>query len=211
MIYIIFFTGKKKNRSLHRDNFENQKSGVTSLFILFYIYIHTIYCSINHTGEDKMDVPTIKVHVYYGGRLSKQHDNFSAIKKRLGIRWKGKFRFGFEEKNVDEIKHWTPAALVAWLLNCDIHLVICHPHQGMKQTLSTTALYAEMSKLYHHIGFPSGEFLRCPIWSQNKIEYLHAVPAITNPTLRIWLDQNCLKSQEIFIHRYAHLRFTLST
>jgi hypothetical protein len=98
-----------------------------------------MYSSINHTGGDKMDDgPTIKVHVYYGGRLSKQHDNFSSSKKLVKKKWEGKFRFQYEEKNVDEVKHWTPAVLVTWLLNCDIHLVMCHPHQGMKQTLSTT-------------------------------------------------------------------------
>jgi hypothetical protein len=141
------------------------------------------------------------VHIYHGSEENKQYKAFLSTTTELKTRWGS---ISFVSKNADAIKKWTEDQLVSWLLDCDIHLILCHPHQGMKPCWSTIELYSQMERLRDHIGFPSGDSLRCPIWSQNKIEYLHAVPHITNPTLRIWLHQEKkFQEQMIFIDRYA--------
>jgi hypothetical protein len=141
------------------------------------------------------------VHIYYGSEVNKQFAAVLSIISKLKDRWGSIL---FVSKNSDAIKSWTEDELVSWLLDCDMHLILCHPHQGMRPSRSTILLYSQMQRLRYHIGFPNGDSLRCPIWSQNKIEYLHAIPHITNPTLRIWLDpERRFEEQMIFVDRYV--------
>jgi hypothetical protein len=39
-----------------------------------------------------------------------------------------------ESRNVGQVKRngWSPSDLVDWLLDCDIHWIVCHPHQGLR-------------------------------------------------------------------------------
>lgn len=84
---------------------------------------------------------------------------------------------------------FTPSDLVEWLLSSHIHFIPCHPHQGASGlNWDVVDLYNQLKRLEDHPGFPNKGYLTCPIFTQNKIEYLHAVPQFTNPTLQIKLD-----------------------
>lgn len=69
--------------------------------------------------------------------------------------------------------------LVDWLLGSHIHFVITHPHQGWHTTATNVEeLYDEFSRLKYHPGFPMGVQLKCPIFTQDKWNYLQHLPSI---------------------------------
>jgi hypothetical protein len=87
-------------------------------------------------------------------------------------------------------QHLTINEIVDWMLKGHIHFIITHPHQGMESTsgLSVKEIYDEFSRLKYHPGFPSGSKLDCPIFTQDKWNYLRHVPSIL-PTCKILIDE----------------------
>ena len=77
-----------------------------------------------------------------------------------------------------------------WLLDSDVHFIITHIHQGLEQLCwNMEDLYIEVQRLYRHYGYPNGKNLTCPIWTQNKFDYLIAITKyeMCNPTIKIEL------------------------
>ena len=90
----------------------------------------------------------------------------------------------------DDIKSkmLTEKQFVDLMLTCDIHFILTHIHQNMDRlNWSMTTLYNEVLRLQAHNGFPSGPELECPIFTQNKIEYIRCLLPLqmANPTLKI--------------------------
>ena len=75
--------------------------------------------------------------------------------------------------------------LVDWLLDADIHICCSHVHQGSGNCWNMSTLYEQMKRLAYHPGFPSGEELSCPVFTQDKFIYLTALGDLSNPTLKI--------------------------
>ena len=94
----------------------------------------------------------------------------------------------------DQVKkeRWDEQQVVAWLIASDVHLIITHVHQNIVELLgwNMTTLIYELQKLYDHPGYPYRNFLRDPIFLQDKYEYLRLVQNICNPTLKIALREN---------------------
>jgi hypothetical protein len=84
-------------------------------------------------------------------------------------------------------KHLSFGVVVEWLLGSHIHFLITHPHQGLESSgLSISEIYNEVQRLKYHPGFPSLEKIECPIFCQDKWEYLQHLPgAMIVPTHRI--------------------------
>lgn len=101
--------------------------------------------------------------------------------------------------SVSQVKQykWTEKEFVDWLLASTVHFIIAHPHQGYgfgnwdKQGKTIkwdlTVLYRELERLSDHKGFPRLSKLRCPIFTQDKFEYLRVLQekGMANPSLRI--------------------------
>jgi len=104
----------------------------------------------------------------------------------------------------------TERQVVDWLLGSDIHLIITHVHQNVVELLkwNMNTLMYELQKLYDHDGYPYGQYLRDPIFLQDKYEYIRLVKDICNPTLKITLrednkySQDDLSSISTFLHTY---------
>jgi hypothetical protein len=83
-------------------------------------------------------------------------------------------------------KHsWTEAEFSLYIKeNFDMHIFVCHPHQGASGFgWNPEVLYQELRKhLYSQPGYPSADQMFCPIWTQNKAVYLHAIPEFVNKT-----------------------------
>jgi hypothetical protein len=80
----------------------------------------------------------------------------------------------------------TEMDIVNWLLEGDIHFIISHIHQGIV-------------KLHDHPGFPSGDNLQCPVFTQDKYKYLSVLMSkgLCNPTLKVdFFTDNGLCSSE---------------
>jgi hypothetical protein len=131
----------------------------------------------------------LSIHCYIGGRGNPQAESYSGSKVDI-VKKHGEFHFVEKDADAIKIAKWTEVDFVNWLLSGDIHLIICHPHQGCCNSWCAESLYLELDRLKDHNGFPSGKHLQCPIFSQNKIEYLHATWRMTNPTLKIIIQED---------------------
>ena len=73
--------------------------------------------------------------------------------------------------------------LFVWLLNSDIHFILCHPHQGLVHKWKPNDIYKNITLLKNHFGFPFRSQLLCPVFTQNKYDYIYAVKDICIPTV----------------------------
>ena len=91
-----------------------------------------------------------------------------------------------EYRYVHEMRslRWSPNDLVDWLLNCDIHFIVTHPHQGNPRW-DVSELNKALDRLRIHPGFPNGDQLNCPVFLQHKFAYLTGLRSIVNPTIAI--------------------------
>ena len=103
-----------------------------------------------------------------------------------------------EYLTVDILKNgsykWTSEDLVTWLLTSHIHFIITHVNQGQQSWQSWMRwdfeqLRIQLQRLKYHNGFPNGENVDCPIFLQNKYEYIKALPDLTNNTLKIEINE----------------------
>lgn len=75
---------------------------------------------------------------------------------------------------------------VDWLLGGHIHFILTHVHQGMETFgWGVENIYDELQRLRWHPGFPSGNELRCPVFTQDKMKYIRALAGMTMPTFDI--------------------------
>jgi hypothetical protein len=85
---------------------------------------------------------------------------------------------------------WSPQNLVDWLLDSDVHFILTHVHQGIGKYLQWDMVDLEenLQRLRKHPGFPNGEQLMCPVFLQDKYNYLNKLPFSTiNDTYKIFL------------------------
>jgi hypothetical protein len=90
-------------------------------------------------------------------------------------------------------KKWEPCQLMDWLLNAHIHFLTAHAHQGLRTHMlfwDMTVLTNELQRLKYHVGFPSGDQLRCPIFTQQKYQYLYSLETMANNTLCVPLTSS---------------------
>jgi hypothetical protein len=133
----------------------------------------------------------IKIHTFLGGATNPQSRAMCGAKNILKKRFGN--RLVYMDVNHDDAKRWgwSEENLIDWLTSDEaIYIINCHPHQGGGVRWSPAQLKEAFEGLQLHCGFPSKMHLQCPIFLQDKIAYLHAVPEICNPTLRIFLEMD---------------------
>jgi len=105
---------------------------------------------------------------------------------------------------------WSIKEFVDWLIEPDVvdmHFIIGHIHQGIilcgnsSMDWKMEELYNEILRLRDHNGFPTGDQLLCPMFTQDKFQYLGPLLDVgfVNPSLRIPLthkgdDFECYRS-----------------
>lgn len=133
------------------------------------------------------------IRVFLGGHKGAQSIPWTSALQLLQL---PKHRFGIQEITIKDVKDWefTPSKLVDWLLDSDIHVILSHLHQGssgqneQQMGWNMDELARQVNRLRDHVGFPAGDHLNCPVFTQNKYGYLHAVPHYVNPTLQVQLS-----------------------
>jgi len=88
---------------------------------------------------------------------------------------------------------WTPKDLVDWLLDSHVHVILSHIHQGIAAYLQWDIedLKTQLQRLKYHLGFPNLNKLNCPVFLQDKYEYLNKLPMHkVNNTLQIFLTHD---------------------
>jgi len=139
-------------------------------------------------SADVNSVRTININVFHGG---KEANLLMPLKKAIQkYQESPRYKVNARYYNCDDIKSkmLSEKQFVDLMLNCDIHFIITHIHQNMDRlNWNMVTLYNEVLRLQAHNGFPTGPELECPMFTQNKIEYLRClIPLkIANPTLKI--------------------------
>lgn len=134
------------------------------------------------------------LRVFEGGKLCAQSNAFTSAIQDLEV------TPTIEFINIDDVKRlkMNPKALIDWLLRSHAHFILSHFHQGTSSQnvpqmgWNMEQLQHEVQRLSQHNGFPSGEGVNCPIFTQNKGDYLSAVPDFVNPSLLVPLVQDGL-------------------
>jgi len=93
-----------------------------------------------------------------------------------------------ETKGIQEIRSWSPSELVDWLLGSDVHIIGTHMHQGIPRW-NAAHVWLELQRLKGHHGFPTGDNLMCPVFTQHKFHYLCALRSFVAPTLAVKFPQ----------------------
>ena len=98
----------------------------------------------------------------------------------------GNIRFEYLSiKNLRE-SDWTVVDFVDWLLGSHIHFILTHVHQGLESFgWGVEEIYNELQRLRWHPGFPEGDELSCPVFTQDKMKYIRALAGMTMPTFAI--------------------------
>jgi hypothetical protein len=138
--------------------------------------------SLNYLPES---TSPIQVRVFIGGFDSIQITPFKGAVFDQNFDCE---KFEFDYISISDIKkvHWSPNDLVDWLLGCHVHFILSHVHQGLEPLQwNLVELQEQLKRLRHHKGFPNGDSLGCPIFTQDKYNYISSVPSLTNPTLKI--------------------------
>jgi hypothetical protein len=129
------------------------------------------------------------IKVFIGGAGAVQIKHFSTAWSRLRLQ----IKYKIEYINTEDIRKLfaKPSDLVDWFLNSHVHFILAHIHQGISQKYwCMDELRCELIRLKFHNGFPNGDELQCPIFTQNKYKYLKAIEEFANPTLAIVLKEN---------------------
>ena len=85
-------------------------------------------------------------------------------------------------------RKWLPSHLIDYLLESDVHFVLTHIHQGLTSKnigWIIPSLLKHLHKLKHHPGFPTGDQLSCPVFTQDKIKYINYLGDFAIPTFEI--------------------------
>jgi hypothetical protein len=73
---------------------------------------------------------------------------------------------------------WSPRDLVDWLKNSNLHFIISHVHQANLTNpphWEARNVQRCLSSLGAHQGFPMGSKLKCPIFTQDKQQYINCM------------------------------------
>ena len=129
------------------------------------------------------------MRVFQGGLLGNQMQCFGVVapplSKTLG--------FDLEVITVKDVNDWnfTVEDFVNYFLASDIHIILAHPHQGLTRLgWDMEHLSSQLRRLHYHKGFPTKLELECPVFLQNKYDYLAALGSFANPTLRIYFNRD---------------------
>ena len=148
-------------------------------------------------GRELIDKKVIKVAIFVGGKGSRQTGPFyaayDAVKAKIRKRYPGISIVDVKIIN-DEIHgthDWGPEDLTNAILGCDIHFILCHPHQGnvarsqarRPGAWSVKNIYAQVSMWKYQLGFMNGKYIICPVFTQDKRRYIEAAKDICIPSL----------------------------
>lgn len=135
------------------------------------------------------------IGVFTGGLRGVQVHQFEAALKQVINEFELYYNPGKLEISVfyitakDVAKYrMTPTDLVNRLLDSDVHFILSHIHQaliGRNLGWCIDDLLSNLERLKYHKGFPSGEQLSCPVFTQDKYDYITRIAGYSIPTMKV--------------------------
>ena len=135
---------------------------------------------------------TVYVRVFTGADASNQKGPFlialQAFKRSVtSISGKNIIVEELSTKQLAAYK-WQPSEFVSWLLHSHVHFILGHVHQSLR--LHNLYWYMpealnQYQRLTYHPGFPSGEQVRCPVFTQDKHVYIRSLGDLAVKTITV--------------------------
>ena len=129
----------------------------------------------------------IIIRVFSGSFNNKQSNAFQCgleeVQRDVQLKFGVVLNIEIMTNNVAKTTFEDSNELFVWLLNTDIHFILCHPHQGLVHKWKPNDIYKNITLLKNHFGFPFRSQLLCPVFTQNKYDYIYAVKDICIPTV----------------------------
>jgi len=121
-----------------------------------------------------------------GGEKSVQDPFLKAAMAHTAITDKYIFQI-LTPKDIRE-RRLTPEAIMDWVTDSKVkaHIFATHFHQS-HPFMDCRILKFEYEKLRNHLGFPTGDEIGCPAFTQDKWDYYGALPEYVLPTIRVLL------------------------
>ena len=160
--------------------------------------------SIFHVSSNRSSALPFLIRIFGGGNNNIQTLQLKAAIQELNI---DPALYTIETLTCDDVNvnHYTIKYIVTWLLGGSVHFITGHIHQGLQLAILDSTnpngscftmkiIIGELQRLKYHRGFPFGSFLRCPVFLQDKFEYLSVLQkcGMCNPTLKVnrsdWLN-----------------------
>jgi len=82
----------------------------------------------------------------------------------------------------------SPTQLIDRLLDSDVHFILSHIHQSLLNRnigWRIDDLLGNLERLKYHKGFPYGEQLSCPVFTQDKYQYISKIAGYSIPTMKL--------------------------
>lgn len=87
---------------------------------------------------------------------------------------------------------WGMNRIFQWLYQCNMHVILCHMHQGKKGNNNgvwdCTSYLLNLNNLQSHVGIPMGEQLDCSMFNQHKMHYILSLKEISIPSLFVAMN-----------------------
>jgi hypothetical protein len=130
------------------------------------------------------------VRVFLGGKDSTQSGPFLSAMATFRKKWASSVNIVLETINTEELGllKWQPDQFVDWYLQSHVHFLIAHVHQSLlHRALLWDMEFAcqQYTRLQYNVGFPSGDQLRCPVFTQDKIKYIECLDRLAVKTMTI--------------------------
>jgi len=128
--------------------------------------------------------------VFVGGRASVQIKLFEvafaeSIASQVGRSSKCELSIEYLTTADIKIREWDFSQLCTWLLSAQFYFILNHPHQGVK-FWDCRSIAPELARLEYTVeSYPTGDNLKCPIFVQDKYEYIKACRELCIPTFRV--------------------------
>ena len=141
--------------------------------------------------EEAQAMRVVTFCVYAGGSKGAQVDPFLIAFSRVQLMMKSSLKLRMDLITCKDVGEslMTEEELISRLWNADVHVILGHIHQGNPQW-SALLIQEHLNVLADHVGWPSLEHLKCPVFTQDKYNYIKMCPEITIPTLQIDFGQD---------------------
>lgn len=133
----------------------------------------------------------VLVRVFTGGKASIQSGPFSSAIRRIQRECRGTSKVPYVEYMDTQMlaeSKWQPHQFVEWFLHSHVHVIIAHSHQSLfnhNLMWNMSEALAQFQRLRYHAGFPTGNQLRCPVFTQDKIDYIRCLGELAVTTITI--------------------------
>jgi hypothetical protein len=151
----------------------------------------------------------VLVRVFSGGKASIQSGPFLCAMKKIQRECIDSNKVPrveyMDTQTLAELK-WQPHQFVEWFLRSHVHAIIAHSHQALfshNLLWNMSDAIAQFQRLRYHNGFPTGNQLRCPVFTQDKIDYIRYLGDLAIKTMSIPVKENGEYGNDILakVHR----------